>query len=145
MADEDVNGNSDEVQQEKSLKKTAKYDSGAADLEKVTDYAEEREISSSEGLSCVSRDCFNTHNLLSTLEQVIYFSLDFIRVLRQSVLITDQSYISPLQQFFMFDFPSTLKFNFPIKPHQVNTVEFYHSSFLTSECTLSSQFHDHKF
>ncbi|OXU26663.1 hypothetical protein TSAR_010848 [Trichomalopsis sarcophagae] len=51
MADEDVNGDSDEVQQEKSQKKTAKYDSGAADLEKVTDYAEEKEISSSEGFS----------------------------------------------------------------------------------------------
>lgn len=54
MADEDVNGDSDEVQQEKSQKKIAKYDSGAADLERVTDYAEEKEISSSEGFSCVS-------------------------------------------------------------------------------------------
>lgn len=54
MADNDVNGDSDEVQQEKSQKKAAKYDSGAADLEKVTDYAEEKEISSSDGFSCVS-------------------------------------------------------------------------------------------
>lgn len=54
MADNDVNGDSDEAQQEKSQKKAAKYDSGAADLEKVTDYAEEKEISSSEGFSCVS-------------------------------------------------------------------------------------------
>ncbi|KAG7190082.1 hypothetical protein KM043_006218 [Ampulex compressa] len=52
MADDDVNGDSDEVQQEKSQKKAAKYDSGAADLERVTDYAEEKEISSSEGISC---------------------------------------------------------------------------------------------
>ncbi|KAH0560635.1 huntingtin-interacting protein K [Cotesia typhae] len=52
MADEDVNGDSDEVQQEKSQKKVAKYDSGAADLERVTDYAEEKEISSSDGFSC---------------------------------------------------------------------------------------------
>ncbi|CAK9808446.1 Huntingtin-interacting protein K [Anthophora quadrimaculata] len=51
MADNDVNGDSDEVQ-EKSQKKTAKYDSGAADLEKVTDYAEEKEISSSVGFTC---------------------------------------------------------------------------------------------
>ncbi|XP_063990589.1 huntingtin-interacting protein K [Diachasmimorpha longicaudata] len=51
MADEDINGDSDEVQQEKSQKKTAKYDSGAADLERVTDYAEEKEISSSDGFS----------------------------------------------------------------------------------------------
>lgn len=54
MADEDVNGDSDEQQQEKSQKKAAKYDSGAADLERVTDYAEEKEISSSDGFSCVS-------------------------------------------------------------------------------------------
>ncbi|XP_078052889.1 huntingtin-interacting protein K [Augochlora pura] len=52
MADNDVNGDSDEVQQEKSQKKAAKYDSGAADLEKVTDYAEEKEISSSDGFHC---------------------------------------------------------------------------------------------
>ncbi|XP_011303036.1 huntingtin-interacting protein K [Fopius arisanus] len=51
MADEDINGDSDEVQQEKSQKKAAKYDSGAADLERVTDYAEEKEISSSDGFS----------------------------------------------------------------------------------------------
>lgn len=49
-----MNGDSDDVQQEKSQKKAAKYDSGAADLEKVTDYAEEKEISSSDGFSCVS-------------------------------------------------------------------------------------------
>lgn len=54
MADEDINGDSDEVQQEKSQKKAAKYDSGAADLERVTDYAEEKEITSSEGFSNVS-------------------------------------------------------------------------------------------
>lgn len=54
MADDDVNGDSDDIQQEKSQKKAAKYDSGAADLEKVTDYAEEKEISSSDGFSCVS-------------------------------------------------------------------------------------------
>ncbi|ENN73160.1 huntingtin-interacting protein K [Dendroctonus ponderosae] len=48
MADEEVqNGTSDENDNsEKSQqKKQAKYDSGAADLEKVTDYAEEKEIS----------------------------------------------------------------------------------------------------
>jgi NACalpha-BTF3-like transcription factor len=48
MADDDANGDiggdSDDVQQEKSQKKIAKYDSGAADFEKVTDYAEEKEI-----------------------------------------------------------------------------------------------------
>ncbi|PSN35306.1 Huntingtin-interacting protein K [Blattella germanica] len=52
MADEeangDIGGDSDEVQQEKSQKKIAKYDSGAADLEKVTDYAEEKEIFSAD-------------------------------------------------------------------------------------------------
>ncbi|XP_044742576.1 huntingtin-interacting protein K [Chrysoperla carnea] len=46
MAKENVNGDTDEGQQDKQQKKTAKYDSGAADLERVTDYAEEKEISS---------------------------------------------------------------------------------------------------
>ncbi|XP_063227673.1 huntingtin-interacting protein K [Bacillus rossius redtenbacheri] len=52
MADEetngDIGGDSDEIQQEKSQKKIAKYDSGAADLERVTDYAEEKEICSAD-------------------------------------------------------------------------------------------------
>lgn len=47
MAKENVNGDTEEEHQDKSQqKKTAKYDSGAADLERVTDYAEEKEISS---------------------------------------------------------------------------------------------------
>ncbi|KAF4529251.1 hypothetical protein B566_EDAN017709 [Ephemera danica] len=49
LADDEVL--SDEVQQEKSQKKTAKHDSGAADLEKVTDYAEEKEILASNDLA----------------------------------------------------------------------------------------------
>lgn len=44
MADE--NDVQDGDQQQKPQKKAAKHDSGAADLEKVTDYAEEKEISS---------------------------------------------------------------------------------------------------
>ncbi|XP_014225785.1 huntingtin-interacting protein K [Trichogramma pretiosum] len=51
MADEDINGDCEDVQQEKAQKRTAKYDSGAADLEKVTDYAEETEIANSAGFS----------------------------------------------------------------------------------------------
>lgn len=48
MADEEVNGDTDDIQHEKdkTQKKAAKHDSGVADLEKVTDYAEETEISS---------------------------------------------------------------------------------------------------
>lgn len=48
MADEEVNGDTDDIQHEKdkTQKKAAKHDSGVADLEKVTDYAEEKEISS---------------------------------------------------------------------------------------------------
>ncbi|KAK7791178.1 hypothetical protein R5R35_005385 [Gryllus longicercus] len=47
-ANGDIGGDSDDVTQEKAQKKTAKYDSGAADLEKVTDYAEEKEICSAD-------------------------------------------------------------------------------------------------
>jgi hypothetical protein len=39
-----IGGDFDDVQQEKSQKKIAIYDSGAADLEKITDYAEEKEV-----------------------------------------------------------------------------------------------------
>ncbi|XP_026466218.1 huntingtin-interacting protein K-like [Ctenocephalides felis] len=47
MADLDVNGDPvTEDVSDKSQKKTAKHDSGVADLERVTDYAEEKEISS---------------------------------------------------------------------------------------------------
>lgn len=59
MADDEheVNGDSDEPQQkaDDSLqKKSAKHDSGAADLEKVTDYAEEKEIYSADEFKGVS-------------------------------------------------------------------------------------------
>lgn len=52
MADDELIGDSDEAQKnDNSQKKAAKHDSGAADLEKVTDYAEEKEISSSDDFS----------------------------------------------------------------------------------------------
>ncbi|XP_056642527.1 huntingtin-interacting protein K [Diorhabda carinulata] len=54
MADEQsVNGNAEELP-EKNQKKVAKYDSGAADLEKVTDYAEEKEISTQDVANAIS-------------------------------------------------------------------------------------------
>lgn len=43
---EEVNGGEDV--QDKKLKKTAKHDGGVADLERVTDYAEEKELSSAD-------------------------------------------------------------------------------------------------
>lgn len=53
--EEEVNGDSDELQQDsdKSQKKSAKHDSGASDLEKVTDFMEEKEIKHSEFLEGV--------------------------------------------------------------------------------------------
>lgn len=51
--EENVNGNSEELP-EKLQKKTAKYDCGAADLEKVTDYAEEKEISTQNVAGAIS-------------------------------------------------------------------------------------------
>lgn len=43
---EEIENGTDDVQDKKQIKKTAKHDGGAADLERVTDYAEEKEISS---------------------------------------------------------------------------------------------------
>lgn len=60
MADEEreTNGDSDEAQQDKneeaSQKKVVKHDSGAADLERVTDYAEEKEIFSADAFKGVN-------------------------------------------------------------------------------------------
>lgn len=50
----DTNG-SEEIQ-DKKQKKVTKHDGGAADLERVTDYAEEKEISSADMSSVCS--CF---------------------------------------------------------------------------------------
>ncbi|CAH1099909.1 unnamed protein product [Psylliodes chrysocephalus] len=53
--DQPVNGNDEELpEKEKNQKKVAKYDSGAADLEKVTDYAEEKEISTQDVANAIS-------------------------------------------------------------------------------------------
>ena len=46
MAKEEDVGEMEEVSDEPKGKKVAKHDAGAADLEKVTDYVEEAEISS---------------------------------------------------------------------------------------------------
>ena len=45
---EEVNGTDEDVQDKQKLKKTAKHDGGVADLERVTDYAEEKELSSAD-------------------------------------------------------------------------------------------------
>lgn len=55
---EDVNG-TDDVQ-DKKLKKAAKHDGGVADLERVTDYAEEKELSSA--------DISNVRNITSQFQ-----------------------------------------------------------------------------
>lgn len=46
-SNEPVNGTEEDVQDKKS-KKLAKHDGGVADLERVTDYAEEKELSSAD-------------------------------------------------------------------------------------------------
>lgn len=71
MADEEINGDTDDIQhdKDKTQKKTAKHDSGVADLEKVTDYAEEMEISSQD-ISGVSI-FVNVKNLFLNKYQVL--------------------------------------------------------------------------
>lgn len=53
MSETEINGTEDEVQQDKKQKKLTRHDGGAADLERVTDYAEEKEISAAD-ISSVS-------------------------------------------------------------------------------------------
>lgn len=54
MADEEVVNGAVDDSEEKSQKKSAKHDSGAADLERVTDYAEEKEISTQDVSGAIS-------------------------------------------------------------------------------------------
>lgn len=56
MADSvQMNGSNEEEIQDKKQKKQTKHDGGAADLERVTDYAEEKEISTA-NISSVIND-----------------------------------------------------------------------------------------
>ncbi|CAG9857655.1 unnamed protein product [Phyllotreta striolata] len=53
--DQPINENGEDLpDNQKNQKKVAKYDSGAADLEKVTDYAEEKEIYTQDVANAIS-------------------------------------------------------------------------------------------
>lgn len=67
----------DEAQDKKSAKKAAKHDGGVADLERVTDYAEEKELSSAD-ISNVKIVNINL-NLCTVYELTVwkYFHFDF--------------------------------------------------------------------
>lgn len=54
MSSEQVVNGGSEDSDERSQKKSAKHDCGAADLEKVTDYAEEKEISTQDFSGAIS-------------------------------------------------------------------------------------------
>lgn len=56
MSDDNVDHNGTDEAQDKKSKKVAKHDGGVADLERVTDYAEEKEISSAD----ISNVCIHT-------------------------------------------------------------------------------------
>lgn len=55
--DEKISQNGTDDAQDKKSKKVAKHDGGVADLERVTDYAEEKELSSAD-ISNVSDPLF---------------------------------------------------------------------------------------
>lgn len=55
MSDDTIDQNGTDDVQDKKSKKVAKHDGGVADLERVTDYAEEKELSSAD-ISNVSAD-----------------------------------------------------------------------------------------
>lgn len=48
MTEEKIEQNGTDESQDKKSRKAAKHDGGVADLERVTDYAEEKEISSAD-------------------------------------------------------------------------------------------------
>ena len=55
MSETETNGSGEEVQQDKKQKKATRHDGGAADLERVTDFAEEKEISAADISSAVEQ------------------------------------------------------------------------------------------
>lgn len=57
MDEKILQNGTDEASQDKKSKKVAKHDGGVADLERVTDYAEEKELSSAD-ISNVSETPF---------------------------------------------------------------------------------------
>lgn len=58
--DEKISQNGTDEAQDKKAKKAAKHDGGVADLERVTDYAEEKELSSAD-ISNVRNFNLNSH------------------------------------------------------------------------------------
>lgn len=60
MTEEDKNNGTDEDVQDKKSKKVAKHDGGVADLERVTDYAEEKELSSADISKVISFPVFHS-------------------------------------------------------------------------------------
>lgn len=60
MSETEINGTEEEVQDKKQKKQT-RHDGGAADLERVTDYAEEKEISAAH-ISSVSQHWYYLAN-----------------------------------------------------------------------------------
>lgn len=75
--DEKISQNgTDDAQDKKSAKKAAKHDGGVADLERVTDYAEEKELSSADISNvCVKFDFI--FNLKSHTRFFFYFTASF--------------------------------------------------------------------
>lgn len=72
--EEEVNGDSDELQDaDKSQKKSAKHDSGASDLEKVTDFMEEKEIRPTEFFQGVCLFISLSMNAATNIYSVHYF------------------------------------------------------------------------
>ncbi|CAD7085378.1 unnamed protein product [Hermetia illucens] len=88
----DTNG-SEEIQ-DKKQKKVTKHDGGAADLERVTDYAEEKEISSADMSSAVNmfgdkRSRENEERLAKELElQKIHIKKEDVELIVSEMLIS---------------------------------------------------------
>lgn len=66
MSEDKVDQNGTDDAQDKKARKTAKHDGGVADLERVTDYAEEKELSSAD-ISNVSVSFTNNESNLNKI------------------------------------------------------------------------------
>ena len=103
MADEhELDENTANEEDEKPQKKVAKHDSGAADLEKVTDYAEEKEISSQDIIGVSTLAYF--YDYIISMACTDYFIVIFkhSEVYKSKTYCSNESFIQILCLMFQF-------------------------------------------
>uniref|UniRef100_A0A1A9W9F1 Nascent polypeptide-associated complex subunit alpha-like UBA domain-containing protein n=1 Tax=Glossina brevipalpis TaxID=37001 RepID=A0A1A9W9F1_9MUSC len=97
MSEHDINGTEDEIQDKKQKKQT-RHDGGAADLERVTDYAEEKEISTAANISSAVEQFGNQRQKEDELKVAKEKELQKVQVKKEDIeLIMNEMLITKTQ------------------------------------------------